>query len=379
MGIRKALLVGANYTNTAAKLDRPQHDITDFRSFLIQRYGFREEDITVLSDDPAVPPSQQPTYDNIMEHLENFVDRNAEGAQYLFVFCGHAMQKPAINDLEEEDGLDEYIIPVDAMNAEGAIEDDSKLIIQDNTLRKYLVDAITATPSSQMVAIWDACHSNTIMDLHHHRCNRVDGAIHSRFRRLGREALEIGSKIFGDCFVDKIAHLMYELEKTWKDSIDPSHAKSNQRVRVCTGYCRRGKITEMWGNQGRVVCISACKDPQQSWEHPKKGSLTPWLMEVLSDKPNPSLKELMHSLGEQTERYYQSRISGNDPEINKKMKQSPQLSTEIPAVSYMDELLFLDMPRRDTGGEAVRPGSRLVYIFIPLVAFSAAFFLGFRK
>jgi len=242
------------------------------------------------------------------------------------------------------------------------------------------VDTITATPNSQMVAIWDTCHSNT-MDLHHHRCNRVDSTIRSRFRWLARGALEVGSKIFGDGPVDTIAHLMYRIEKVWKDSKDLSHAKSKYKMRLCTGYCRRGKITELWGNQGRVVCISACKDPQQAWEHSINGSLTPWLMEVLSNNPNPPLKELMQSLGEQTEKYYQSRISKNDPESYKKARQNPQLSTEIPA--DMDEPLFLDMSRRGAGRDAVtpktKPGSRLTYIFVPLVVFSVASFLSFRK
>lgn len=43
--------------------------------------------------------------------------------------------------------------------------------IVDNTLRKLLVDALP--PGARLIAIFDACHSGTILDLDHYDCNAL--------------------------------------------------------------------------------------------------------------------------------------------------------------------------------------------------------------
>ncbi|KAF9444566.1 hypothetical protein P691DRAFT_778175 [Macrolepiota fuliginosa MF-IS2] len=338
--VRKALLVGVGYSHCSTyALSGPQKDVKQMERLLRQHYHFCEKDITILSDDPALPPSQQPTYANITDHLKNFVEKDIENAQYWFLFCGHAKQRPEEEepsakepaDLGEEDGKDEYIIPVDAVDAKGTIDD--LRIIRDNTLREHLADTIR--PGSEMFASLDTCHSNTMMDLPHHRCNRVYTS-RSRFHRLGRRALEIGSDIIGEDLIRAIAHRVYETKEVIRSLRDKKYLLYR---RTCTGYCIRGKATEFWINQGRVICISACKDSQHAWEDRDGKSLTTWLVKALGDKHNPTLKELMRSLGDQAKENYQKYNKA----CNKRVKQNPQLSTQLPV--YMNERLFLYGPQ----------------------------------
>ncbi|KAF9448059.1 hypothetical protein P691DRAFT_801401 [Macrolepiota fuliginosa MF-IS2] len=344
VSVRKALLIGVSYVNCKGHaLSRPRDRVEDIAKLLQRKYNYRKEDITILSDDPALPQSEQPTtHKNITTHLANFVE-DIENAQYFFVFIGHGHQKPeeesplgGSRGMDEEDACDEYIVPTDAIDEEGKIT--MLLLIQDDDIKKYLVDKVGK--GSQVVAIWDACYSNTIMDLPHYRCNRVNSTLYSGIHRFGRRALEIGSIVVGDKCVDEIAKIAYGFEVWCRD---PKDHLSNRRT--CTGYCRQDKATK-WKNGRRVICISACKDSQVALmkEDGTGESLTAWLIEILNDNHNPSLKGLMRLLGEKAERSYRKFNEHNEARENRvkdKVKQHPQLSTEHPA--YMNEPLFLSM------------------------------------
>jgi len=104
----------------------------------------------------------EPNSENILREIRNLVAGAKPGDHFLFHYSGHSGQ--IINeDNTEEDGLDEVLIPSD--------DKDFDKIITDDQLRKYLVDALPI--GSSLVAIIDCCHSGSMLDLEHFRCNRV--------------------------------------------------------------------------------------------------------------------------------------------------------------------------------------------------------------
>ena len=67
-GRRKALLIGINYFGTDAELKGCINDVRNVSNFLVERHGYRWEDMVILTDD-ARDPVKQPTKDNIMRAM----------------------------------------------------------------------------------------------------------------------------------------------------------------------------------------------------------------------------------------------------------------------------------------------------------------------
>lgn len=108
---KKALLIGCNYPGTKAELKGCINDVKRMYRCLTERYGFSDEDITVLidTDDSYV----QPTGKNIRRALEDLV-RSAEPGDLLFVhYSGHGTRLPAETGEEDDTGYDECIVPCD--------------------------------------------------------------------------------------------------------------------------------------------------------------------------------------------------------------------------------------------------------------------------
>ncbi|KAJ7120004.1 caspase domain-containing protein [Mycena filopes] len=160
---KKALLIGisglSSPTTGYEVLQGPHRDVAEMKSLLTRSYGYRTEDIQVLVDDGVVG-HLQPDRRNIMTSIANLVNDTHKGDKLFFHYCGHTIQVPSRSN-SEEDGLDECLVPLDG-------EDQ---IITDNELRSCLVDTLPVGVS--LVAVLDSCHSASLLDLEHLRCNRV--------------------------------------------------------------------------------------------------------------------------------------------------------------------------------------------------------------
>lgn len=113
----------------------------------MERYGFDEENITVLIDtDDSYP---QPTGKNIRRALTNLV-RSAEEGDFLFVhYSGHGTRLPAETGEDDDTGYDECIVPCD-MN-----------LITDDDFRDF-VDQVPEGCCITIVS--DSCHSGGLID-----------------------------------------------------------------------------------------------------------------------------------------------------------------------------------------------------------------------
>ncbi|KAJ7762590.1 caspase domain-containing protein [Mycena metata] len=158
---KKALLVGICGLKTHdpeyIELKGSHNDVFSVRDLLLELYHYKAEDITILIDSPGYV---EPTRDNILNAIKTLVKDAKAGDRFCFHYCGHSIQVPNRSHTEE-DGMDECIIPYDGKDN----------IILDNELNEFLVKPLPA--GAYLVAVLDACHSGTMLDLKHDKCNQV--------------------------------------------------------------------------------------------------------------------------------------------------------------------------------------------------------------
>ena len=123
-GRRKALLIGINYAGQPNALRGCINDVTNMSTFLHDRYGYRREDMVILTDDQQNPMSV-PTKANILRAMQWLV-KDAQPNDSLFIHfsgrdhrisstgiywlidLGHGGRTPDL-DGDEEDG--KYLAP----------------------------------------------------------------------------------------------------------------------------------------------------------------------------------------------------------------------------------------------------------------------------
>jgi len=152
---KKALLIGSNYSNTLYPLDGCIHDIENIETLLsTETLGFTH--IVKLTDDQT-DPTRKPTKQNIRENLISFVsDDNVKDGDILWLhFSGHGDNETFKSySKEESDELNEWICTYEDNNSFNFILDDDINAIVSNL-----------NPKATLIAVFDCCHSGTIMDL----------------------------------------------------------------------------------------------------------------------------------------------------------------------------------------------------------------------
>nr|XP_016509900.1 PREDICTED: metacaspase-4-like [Nicotiana tabacum] len=144
---KKAVLIGINYPGTKAELKGCINDVKRMYSCLINRFGFSEEDITVLID--TDDSYTQPTGRNIRKALSDLVGSAEEGDSLFVHYSGHGTRLPAETGEEDDTGYDECIVPCD-MN-----------LITDDDFRE-LVDKVPE--GCRITIVSDSCHSGGLID-----------------------------------------------------------------------------------------------------------------------------------------------------------------------------------------------------------------------
>ena len=157
---RLALLVGVQqYPNLppAKQLDGSVNDVRAMKALLIERFQFRPDDIVTLIDQQATSRAIRREIDQLTERV---LSNSTEGkpVQVVFHFSGHGSQmsdQPEGDpDCDEEDGLDETLVPHDARQ-QGGQQD-----IRDDELNRF-VDRICAGRRAEVWMVFDCCHSGT--------------------------------------------------------------------------------------------------------------------------------------------------------------------------------------------------------------------------
>ncbi|XP_054778767.1 metacaspase-3-like isoform X1 [Prosopis cineraria] len=153
-GSKRALLCGICYHRRSYRLKGSMNDVKFMRYFLINQFGFPGDSILMLTDDKEEKnPLKIPTKKNIQTAMRWLVEGCRPGDSLVFHFSGHGTQE-VDNNMDEIDGYDEALLPVD-YEINGMILDDE-------------INARIVRPlphGAKLHAIIDACHSGTILDL----------------------------------------------------------------------------------------------------------------------------------------------------------------------------------------------------------------------
>ncbi|KAF1815631.1 peptidase C14 [Eremomyces bilateralis CBS 781.70] len=149
--VRKALLIGINYTGTNHALRGCHQDVRNMIEFL-EYHGFHQDDMVVLMDQEGTDPhgSSWPTGQNIQRAIQWLI--HTPNASLFMHYSGHGGNIPD----PDGTGTNATICPVD-FEQHGQIDSD--------TLHQTLVTPLP--PSSQIHAIFDCCHSGSVLELSH--------------------------------------------------------------------------------------------------------------------------------------------------------------------------------------------------------------------
>ncbi|KAF9873597.1 caspase domain-containing protein [Colletotrichum karsti] len=151
-GRRKALLIGINYFGQRGQLRGCINDVKNMSAYLVERFGYKREDMVLLTDDQQNPMSQ-PTKQNLLRAMHWLVKDARPNDSLFFHYSGHGGQTKDL-DGDEDDGYDEVIYPVDFRQT-GHITDDE--------MHRIMVQPLQA--GVRLTAIFDSCHSGTALDL----------------------------------------------------------------------------------------------------------------------------------------------------------------------------------------------------------------------
>ncbi|KAF5329760.1 hypothetical protein D9619_009288 [Psilocybe cf. subviscida] len=284
---KKALIIGINYTKARGrkgKLFMSKADALEAKRILLDVFKFEEGNIVLLVDDQD--GEDLPTYERILKALKTFVNKDDTNVDYVFIYSGHASQSDAkgIARRGEVDGRSEFIMPFDSWS-----EWDSAIhhkVIYDHELRSHLVDRLGK--GSKLLAIIDACHSATLLNLKHDKCHR-GGRCTSFVRRLGR-------RVLCDPFQMSLVRTADEPDQ-FSNGFTRLLRKIPYRIRFapsekdfCTGFCHTEHKVSKYP---RVVCISGCKDSEETVEHDAGPSMLLSLLQLLENNHQPTFRQVM--------------------------------------------------------------------------------------
>ena len=140
---QRALLIGvSNYEADLPPLAGARNDVMIIRELLVHKFGFDRSNIQILVDDDA-------TRANIFEAVGELSKQSAPEDVVLIHFSGHGSQAPDTN-ADEDDGLDESILPYDSRTPEIADITDDEI---SSLLSKFA--------SRSVIVVLDSCHSGT--------------------------------------------------------------------------------------------------------------------------------------------------------------------------------------------------------------------------
>lgn len=296
-GKKKALCIGINYIGQQGELRGCINDANNMKRFLSSQFGYKEEDMVILTDD-ARDPRQVPTQQNMLRAMEWLVRGASPNDSLFFHYSGHGGQTKDL-DGDEDDGYDEVIYPVD-FKEKGHIVDD--------LIHTIMVKPLPA--GCRLTAIFDSCHSGSALDLPY--IYSTEGKI-----KEPNLAAEAGQS------------LMSAVTSYARGDMSGVFSSVTGLIKTASGSGQKADIISKATKTSPADCISwsGCKDSQTSADTQEAGKATGAMsyafIKSLRENPQQSYQQLLNSL----------RVI-----LRAKYSQKPQLSSSHP----MDtSLLFI--------------------------------------
>lgn len=288
-GKKKALCIGINYFGQSAELKGCINDANNVKRFLCTHFGYKPEDIVMLTDD-AQNPRQVPTKRNMLEAMQWLVRDAKPNDSLFFHYSGHGGQTKD-TDGDEADGYDEVIYPVD-FKQNGHIVDD--------VMHDIMVKPLPA--GCRLTAIFDSCHSGSALDLPY--IYSTEGKI-----KEPNLAAEAGQG------------LLSAVTSYARGDMGGVFSSVSGLLKTATGSGQRAekKTRATRTSPADVISWSGCKDSQTSADTFEAGKATGAMsfafISVLSQNPQQSYQQILNS------------IRGI---LRNKYSQKPQLSASHP-------------------------------------------------
>lgn len=287
-GKRKALSIGINYIGSKNALRGCINDSRAMTAFLQDKYGYKQDDMVILTDDSRDPRSL-PTRENIIRAMHWLV-AGAQTNDCLFLhYSGHGGQVPD-QDGDEDDGYDECIYPVDFQVAGPIIDDE----IHDIVVRPL-------PPGVRLTAVFDSCHSGSCLDLPYMYSTKGLLKEPNLAKDAGMGLLGAASSYSRGDIGGVLSSVMGVVKKA---SIGDSARKKTMAEKTSPADC---------------VMISGCKDSQTSADANEggfnTGAASYSFIEVLAQNQNQSYLSLLNNMREV---------------MRAKYSQKPQLSCSHP-------------------------------------------------
>lgn len=163
--MKRALLMGLNYTGTPYELKGCINDVNNIKSLLLKN-NYTESNITVLTDNL---PAKSPTRASIMNEL--FKLTTLPSSELFIYYSGHGSIVRDTNN-DEKSGMDSVIIPSD-FETNGVILDDYLLVL----ISKF---------KCKTTLLFDSCNSGTVCDLPYSLTYTRGRLIQDSTRRIAR-------------------------------------------------------------------------------------------------------------------------------------------------------------------------------------------------
>lgn len=292
-GKKKALLIGINYFGQRGQLRGCINDVKNMSNFLIERFGYKREDMVILTDDQQNPRSI-PTRSNILQAMHWLVKDAKPNDSLFFHYSGHGGQTKD-SDGDENDGYDETIYPVD-FRYNGHIVDDDMHAIMVAPLQAGV----------RLTAIFDSCHSGSALDLPY------------LYSTQGNLKESNSLRDAGEGLIDVLSHY----SRGDVASVFSSGASLFKKVTKGRGADEQARRTRT--SAADVIQWSGSKDTQKSADTTEGGQATGAMshafIAALKKNPHQSYQQLLQNI----------RI-----ELQGKYQQKPQLSCSHPLDTAM--------------------------------------------
>ncbi|KDQ21673.1 hypothetical protein BOTBODRAFT_210353 [Botryobasidium botryosum FD-172 SS1] len=253
------------------KMDLSTHDDARKIKALVQHHGYEDSEIRMLLDDEG-DPSLQPTKHNIEEGMRWLVDEAYPGDNLFFYFAGHGEQV-IDEDGDEDDGMDESILPVDH-------QCDVDQDIVDDEIFEAMVKPLPL--GCKLTALIDCCHSGTLLDLRYPYRLNSSGSIADVLAQESASILRKRTRGRGRRGRQSTTGCTY--------TADPANLKiTEHRIDSDTSFPQRHTF-------GDAVSISACTDSQLAYGTRKGGWMTGQFLRILEHNPHQTYRELLKCL-----------------------------------------------------------------------------------
>lgn len=248
-----ALITGINYEGTTDALGGCINDATDILQKLVGDFGFYQSDIQLLIEEVA-------TRKNILDGLEYLVKELEPEDIGVFYYAGHGTQTADLPPIDEDDMLDEAIVPIDALNNSNVIHSN---LIRDNEIQEILSKL---AKDVHFVVISDSCHSETI----------TRDPIKKRVNIRKAETIQDIKEIFNDLKMTKKEHP--ELRK--RRAVQPTSTtlKIKEIMKNLKGTKRKRDVLEKPKNH---ILLAGCKDSESSFDDGTNGYFTTALIKYM--------------------------------------------------------------------------------------------------